>query len=372
MSEEPVINHKNYVYFIGVDVSKNKLDFAVMRNNKLLFHCVQKNQPVIIYDFLKELNLLPKFELANAIFCMENTGIYSNHLVEQITLLKGNYHIGNALHIKLSFGIIREKNDKIDAIRLAKYAWKNRDDLLIQEPRRFELAQLAELHSLRKRLIKVKLILTKPLAEQAIFMNETAYQKCLGHCKRSLAAIDRDLTNVEDAILRIISADQRLKRLRQIIMSVPGVGIVTAVQILIRTNEFKDFKSAKKFACYAGISPFRKVSGIGNERPQARVSGIANKEIKALLHICALCAIRHDQSVKTFYEKKINVEKKPKLSAVNAVRNKLLTRIFACVKKNELYSKVYVHEVPVQIKRSQSHTPNAVPFYDDRKIENLE
>lgn len=335
---------KSYTYFIGVDVSKNKLDFAVMRNNKLLFHCVKKNQPAAIQEFLKELNTLAGYDMLTTIFCMESTGVYSNHLVEQISLLNGNYHIGNALHIKMSMGISRGKDDKADAIRIAKFAWKNRDELHIPEPRRLEISKLAELNSLRKRLIGVKLILAKPIAEQSIFVNNTIYSICVEHCKSSMAEIEKDLTNVEATIEGIISADIYLKRLRQVITSVPGVGPVTASQIIICTNEFKNFTKAKKFACYAGISPFRRVSGTGNERLRARVSQIANKEMKALLHICALCAIRHDESVRKFYEKKINVEKKPKLSAINAVRNKLVRRIFACVKKNELYSKTYVYD----------------------------
>ena len=80
--------------------------------------------------------------------------------------------------------------------------------------------------------------------------------------------------------------------------------------------------------------------------------------MKALLHICALCAIRHDESVRKFYERKINEDKKPKLSAINAVRNKLVRRIFACVKKDELYSKTYIYEPPGKTNKGQCATVN--------------
>ena len=68
-------------YFIGVDVSKNDLDFAVMQNKAFLFHHRISNSPASIVSLLKELVQLPGFSLKQAVFCMEHTGIYSNHLL---------------------------------------------------------------------------------------------------------------------------------------------------------------------------------------------------------------------------------------------------------------------------------------------------
>ena len=96
----------------------------------------------------------------------------------------------------------------------------------------------------------------------------------------------------------------------KIITSVPGVDIVTALQILIKTNEFKDIECPKKFVFYSGVAPFRQGSGTVKLKPQ--VSAFANKRMKSLLHICAVSIIRCDVELEAFYERKTLVEGKPK------------------------------------------------------------
>jgi transposase len=161
-------------------------------------------------------------------------------------------------------------------------------------------------------------------------------------CQRTMTAIENDWAALEIAIDELVSGDEKLKRLKQIIMSVPGVGRVTALQIIICTNEFKNINNPRKFACYAGVAPFKTESGIGTDLVRARISHIANKKMKSLLHICALVAIRWDEQIKNYYERKTVTEKKPKMSAINAVRNKLVSIIFACVKKDQLYLPGYI------------------------------
>lgn len=68
-------------FFIGIDVSKNELDFAVQQGKCFLFHREIANEPGAIKLFVKELSKLPGFSLTSAIFCMEHTGIYNNHLL---------------------------------------------------------------------------------------------------------------------------------------------------------------------------------------------------------------------------------------------------------------------------------------------------
>lgn len=74
---------------------------------------------------------------------------------------------------------------------------------------------------------------------------------------------------------------------------------------------------------------------------KARVSHMANKKVKTLLHLSAISAIRHDQGLKSYYERMVNQEKKNKMSVINAVRNKLVLRVFACVKQNRAYENNY-------------------------------
>lgn len=126
----------------------------------------------------------------------------------------------------------------------------------------------------------------------------------------------------------------------ELILSVPSIGEVTALQILITTNEFKGINTPKKFACYAGVAPFHYKSGTSVSK-KTRVSPMANKKMKSLLHTCAIIAKRFVPDINTYYLRKTEVEGEPKMLVFNAIRFKLILRVFACVNGDRLYEKEY-------------------------------
>jgi transposase len=335
------INSKvmEFTYFIGTDVSKNELDFAVMHGKTLLFHKEIANTEAAIVLFIKELIKLPAFDLANAVFCMEHTGIYNNHLLACLYKKKANIWLESAIQIKRSSGNIRGKNDRIDAIRIADYAYTKRDKVRLWAPKREVVQQLANLAAVRNRLIEAKKLLKTPLQEQGSFSTKRIIRQNASVCSHTLKAIDADLEKAEKAIDRLIANDPELKRLFNLVTSVSGIGKVTAAQILITTNEFKDINNPKQYACYAGVAPFVKESGIF--KGKGRVSHMANKKVKTLLHMSAIVAIQYNQDLKQYYDRKVKEQKKNKMSVINAVRNKLILRIFACVNHNSPYQNIY-------------------------------
>jgi transposase len=332
-----------FMYFIGTDVSKSELDLAVMYGKTLLFHRRIANTPAGIQPFLKELAKLPGFTLKTTVFCMEHTGIYNNHLLKVVHEKRGNICLEAASQIKNSLGNIRGKNDKIDAIRIAEYAYTYRDKLRLWQPKRLIIQQLTQLTATRSRLIEVQKTLKTPLEETSTFISRKVAKPNNGICNDSLNAIGKDLDKVDKAIDQIIQSDAELRRLFTLISSVSGIGKVTATMILITTNEFKDISDPKKFACHAGVAPFIRESGIF--KGKGRVSHMANKKLKTLLHLSALVSIRYNDDLKQYYQRKTKEENKNKMSAINAVRNKLILRIFACVRQNRLYEKNYVRSV---------------------------
>ena len=329
-----------FTYFIGTDVSKNELDFAVMNGKTLLFHREVVNKPEAIKSFMKELFLLSGFKLCNAVFCMEHTGIYNNHLLAFLHKKQANVCLEVASQIKNSMGNVRGKNDKVDAIRIAEYAYKNREVLRLWQPKREVIQRLAHLSACRSRLLDAQKMLRTPFKEAQEFIRKRVLRE--NTCTRTLDSITIDLKITEQAISELIAADTELNRLFNIIISVPGVGEVTATQLLIATNEFRSISDPKKFACYAGVAPFIKESGIF--KGKARVSSMANKKVKTLLHMSALTAIVHNFELKEFYQRKV-VQGKNKMSVINAIRNKLVLRIFACVNQNRKYDKTYANSL---------------------------
>jgi len=328
-----------FIYYLGCDVSKNELDFAVFKQNVFVLHKEIKNEPKSIDNFFKELKELPDFELSNTIVCMEHTGIYNNPLLVYLDKKKGNICLETALQIKKSQGSVRGKNDKIDSIRIAEYAYTFRDKIKLWQPKREVIQRLATLAGHRDRIINVKNSIEVPLKESAKFVLKSIQKESINLFSKTLNAIEDDLKKIEKAIQEVIKSDEELSRLFGLITSVQGIGPVTAIGVIITTNEFKDITEAKKYACYAGVAPFVRESGIF--RGKGRVSKLANMNMKSLFHMAALTAVRVNEDLKKYYERKTQEEKKNKMLVLNAVRNKLIHRIFACVNQNRKYNKTY-------------------------------
>lgn len=325
-------------YFIGTDVSKDELDIAVYKAKELLFHVKIVNEAKAIKKFLKELLGREGFSLQEAVFCMEFTGIYNNLFVYELVKKNAAVWLEPASNIKKSMGMTRGKNDKLDAIRIGKFAAKNSDEARLWKPRRTVISKLHHFTTLRRRLLMVKNILSTPLKEMDLYVDKSVSSKCKEFSKRSLNSLEADIKKVEKEIDRLINEDPELVRLVELITSVNGVGKQTAIGTIVTTNEFKDIRDPKKYACYSGVVPFSNESGIF--KGKARVSHLANKRMKTVLHMAALSAIQYNLDLKIYYERKLT-EGKNKMSIINAVRNKLIHRIFACVQQNRKYENSY-------------------------------
>jgi transposase len=334
----------NYTHFIGIDVSKLWLDFAVVHQNQLLFHLRTENSIAGVQSFVKQLKkAISDYDLNTYIFCMEHTGIYNNHLLNYLYKKQANIWLESGLHIKQSSGLQRGKNDKVDAKRIAMYAYKNRDEVKLWKPRRDVVEQLKHLTVLRTRLVNVSKQIKTPLKESGSFISKKINYTSTQLCKNTIKSVQKDLEAVEQKIQLVIKSYPELNRLFNIITSIVGIGPVTATEIIITTNEFKDISCAKKFACYSGVAPYDYGSGT-SIRGKTRVSHMANKNIKTLLHMAALVATSFNQEMKTYYERKA-AEGKNKMLILNAVRNKLVLRIFACVKQNRMFINNYQYSL---------------------------
>ncbi len=137
----------------------------------------------------------------------------------------------------------------------------------------------------------------------------------------------------------MLSQDKELSRIYKLLITIPGIGHITAVMLMCCTNLFTLCSSGKQLACYCGVAPFDHQSGI-SIKGKHRVHKMANKELKRLLHLCALTVIRHKQEFKLYYERK-KQEGKHAMCILNAIRNKIVLRVFAVVKNDRPYVNNY-------------------------------
>lgn len=326
-------------HYIGVDISKNTLDFAVCKQGEIILQLQEENNKKGISKVVKQLRNLPGFAMTQSVFCMEHTGIYNYHLQEYLQACKSHVWLETALRIKQSQGMLRGKNDQVDAVRIAEYAYTFREKIRLWKPVGDTIKQLKLLITMRERLVNGITQLTTPLEENRNFMDKDLAKMERKAFKNTISAMKKDLKQVEKSIDEIIDQDPDLKKLFRLVTSVDGVGTITAINIIAVTNQFNDFNDAKKFACYSGVVPFKHTSG-SSIRGRERVSHLANKKIKTLLHLAAMSTIRMKGELQEYYKRKI-AEGKNKMSVINAIRNKILYRIFAVVKRGSPYQKDY-------------------------------
>jgi transposase len=329
----------HYRFFIGIDVSKQHLDVALLIDGRIITNMRIANQPKDIGAALQKLVTTHGVLLKECVLCLEHTGIYSAHLVGLLEEQGLAIWLEHPLQIKYSLGMQRGKNDKIDAQRIAHYAYKNRESVRLWKPTRKLITQLQHLTRLRERLLTANNALKVALSESKPFSEKDTHQLLTKHCRGSLQALHKDLQAVDKQIQHLIDSDEHLSQLFGQLTSIPGIGPVTASELIISTNEFKDFDSPKKLACYAGVAPFEHSSG-KSIRGRSRVSHQANKRLKTLLQMAAMRTVRLKNKFSQFYQRKVQ-EGKNKMSALNAVRNKLLHTLFALVKHNQKYDENY-------------------------------
>lgn len=330
-------NIKHMAYFIGIDISKKTLDIAVLHENNIVYQDTILNNKKSLKSLV---SLLSKrgVDFNKSLLCAEFTGIYGIHLMD-FCLDKGlNLWMENAYHIKQSQGLKRGKNDKVDAERIANYAFRNSYDYKVFIAPRALIKDLKVLIGQRKRLLSLKKQLTMSMGEvQFRSQNEKRLQKSTS--SNTLRGLKKDLDLLDAKIKHLIRSDEALYKQYKIVTSVDGVGTITAINMIVVTNEFKDITEAKKFACYSGVVPFQYTSGT-SVNSKSKVSKMANHQMKTLLHMAALSSLRIKGEIQDFYYRKIEAGKN-KMSIINAIRNKIVLRVFACVKNNRMYQKNY-------------------------------
>lgn len=326
------------IYFLGIDISKKKLDSALTLDGRQ-FHEVQiENRTKTIMAFVRDLKRQLS-SLDKLVVCLEHTGIYGLPLLDVLVKNKVKICVYPAMQIKKSLGITRGKNDRVDAMRIAQYAFKNKEDLTFWKPQRDSLQKLKALLVTRERLVKTRVQLEVPIAECNEFIAPSIRKDMISYCRQTINAIRKDIMRVEKAINALVKTDSQLLQQRDIATSIPGVGNIVALNMIVSTNEFTKISESKKFACYSGVAPFEHRSG-SSIRGKTRVSKMANMTMKRLIHLAAMSAIRCNQELKAFYLRKVKAGKN-KMSVLNAVRNKLISRVFACIKNQRKYEKIY-------------------------------
>ena len=184
-------------FFVGIDISKAKLDVALVKRGTFVDHFEIANDPYEIRQLLKDLKTEHGLKIPSAVFGMENTGYYCNHILMILEQSKANVVLGDPRQMKNSMGLVRGKTDKIDAQRIAQFLIANRENLNLHVIKRPLISMLIGLSSLRSRLVTTKTALKTPLKEERAFIDKSSSDLNLHFCGQTISSLEKDIAALE-------------------------------------------------------------------------------------------------------------------------------------------------------------------------------
>jgi len=324
--------------FVGIDVSKLTLDVTLISSDKQDIHVQVSNDSAGFAALEAWLEQCDEFSYGRTIFCMEHTGIYTRQLVEFLLGREAKVWLESALHLKRSMGMTRGKNDKVDSLRIARYAMTNVDKARFTALSNSTLQLIKDLMANRDRINKALKSLQTVLKETTGIDKKTGRELAKVN-RKAIAGLKQSKKECESRISTLIGSDPELSKVYELVTSIKGVGLILATELMVYTHMFTRMTGTRQLACYCGVAPFSYSSGT-SIRGRVGTSNFANVHLKSTLHLAAVSSIRYVPDLRAYYERKVG-EGKSKMTVINAVRNKILHRVLAVVKRGTPYIENY-------------------------------
>ena len=317
---------------IGIDVSKVTLDVCIHSNQEL---ATFENSNKGFAQLLKWGYRSSPHPKEHIFIAFEHTGLYSERLSEYLSERDIPHAMISGLEIKRSLGIARGKDDRIDASKIALYAYRLRDEIRPSLAQSKEIRTIKKLLSLRDRLVRQRAGYKASSREQKDILKRKDNELLFKVQDRMIRELSKQIKEIENEMQQIIKSSPELDHIFVLLKTIKCIGDQAALFLLVYTGAFTKFRNARQFSAYCGVAPFPNRSGT-SLRGTTRVSHLANKKMKSLLDMCAKSSIYYNMEIKDYYFRRL-AEGKSKMSTVNVIRNKLISRVFAVINRDTPY-----------------------------------
>lgn len=327
-----------FSHFMGWDCSKAKLNYCLLDPDaQIVAEGEVPNRTRSIKALLLRLRRRHGLSLEQVLHCVDNTGYYSRPILPLVDELDLFIWLEDPFQISRSIGRTKDKTDEIDARHHAQYALDFRRKAKAWRLDSQIVEQLKQLNRQRLLLVRNRQRTVTSLQEAKVFTLVDFDPVALEVLEQQIAQTTQAITQLEARIDQLIQADLDAARQYQICRSVPGFGPKNTLVVLVVTGLFNRIKTARAAACYAGVSTHQRQSGSSIlKRP--KTSRAANAELKTALHQGAMSLMNLDNSFGELY-RRLRQKGRSHLQAINAVRNKMLRVLYACIEKDTMYCK---------------------------------
>jgi transposase len=319
---------------VGIDVSKKKLDVALLVNGKTKSKVVDNSASG--HRALLEWLGKSKAPMAELHVCMEATGVYYEPVALALHAAGLRVSVVNPACIK-GFGYsenIRNKNDAVDAGLIARYC-------VAMAPAPWTPPPI-EQRQLRAWSMRVQAL--KDIRQQEENRLEahtvTGMDEVAEHVRGHIAWLSAEIAKLEDEIDDHIDRHPGLKHDADLIASIPGVGATTVARILGHLGDIRRFESAKAFAAFLGVTPKQRTSGT-SVRGRTMISRTGSTALRAALYMPSLVARRHNPILAQFAERLLATGMAKK-AVIGAVMHKLTHLIYGVIHTGKPFDANYL------------------------------
>jgi transposase len=200
---------KDKKWFVGIDISKDQLDLALLYGQEpesLLDKRINNNQRGFnaMIQWLKK----NKVHLEDCLFCMEHTGTYGLQLFAMLSDIGVDFCVEPGLQIKKSLGMTRGKNDRVDARRIAFYAFTNRSKLKPFTLPSKKLLQLKQLLTYRDQLVRMRTGFLNSVKSHEQYQQVTKDPFVTKQIRGQIDQLTDQVKQLEKQIMEIISSEE--------------------------------------------------------------------------------------------------------------------------------------------------------------------
>ena len=274
---------------------------------------------------------------------MEATGLYGLDLALMLSAQAGvELMVANPRAVRhfAQAMMQRSKNDRLDAAVLREFAAR----MPFQRWERPAANTLALWAIARRLEVLTRQRTAGKNRQHAAQVSQAAPAIVRKEIARSLRELERAMLRLRREALRCVAAEAQLQQRYELLCSVPGVGAVSAIQVLAELAMLSEDRDVRQWVAFAGLDP-REYSSGTSVRQHTRISKVGNRHLRHALYMPALVASRHEPHLRGFYEHLLARGKK-KRQALLAVARKLLHAIYGMFHCAMLYDGSRVFALP--------------------------
>ena len=310
--------------YLGIDVGKDGLDVELVRDRQHEAQYFTNSEPGFakLHSWVKR-RLDPRVVHA----CLEATGPYSEAIAEFLYAQGYPVSVVNPARIKgyAESQLRRNKTDQLDAALIADFCRTQQPAAWTPPP-----PQVRHLQALVRHL--------DDLTQMRQQVNNrlksgTPLVPVQQHLQAQLTLLDQQIAQTKQAIIDWLNQHPDLKRQKDLLTSIPGIGDLTAGKLLAECRDLRAFQDVRQLVAFAGLNPRHHTSG-SSVRKKPTLSRTGSASLRAALYMPALAAMRFNPLLRAFADR-LRSRGVPGKAIVAAVMRKLLHLAFGVVKSGQ-------------------------------------